>query len=203
MRSSSIKTKKRITRAPSRATRQHGVTPAKRTAVQPDAVSLLRADHQTIRQLLTELKSAEKPAERQRLLAHVKQALKVHTTIEEEIFYPAFRAAARTKQDEQLFQEATAEHRAADLMIHEVAQADDATGEFPGRAKVLKELVSHHAGEEESDMFPRARELIAAAELRALGQQMAERKRILVRADVGGGGTLQKVADFVVGSFAR
>jgi hemerythrin superfamily protein len=190
-------------KTPSRAasTRRHGVTLAKKT-VHPDAVSLLRTDHKTLRQLLTELQSAEKPAERQRLLVHVKRELTVHTTIEEEIFYPAFRAAARSKQDEQLFHEATAEHHAAELILHEVARADDATGEFPGRAKVLKELVTHHAEEEETDMFPRARELIGAAELRALGQQMAERKRVLLHADAGGGGTLQKMADFVVTSFS-
>ena len=201
---SSIKTKKRITTAAARggATRQRGVTPATRSAAEPDAVSLLRADHKTIRQLLTDLQRAAKPAERKRLLTQATRALEVHTTIEEEIFYPVFRAAARTARDEQLFHEATAEHHAADLILHEVAQADDGTGEFPGRAKVLKELVSHHAGEEETDMFPRARVILAAAELRSLGQQMAARKRVLVRADAGGGGTLQKMADFVAGPFS-
>lgn len=126
----------------------------------------------------------------------------LYTALEEEIFYSAFRAAAQTKKDRQLFHEATAEHRAADLMLQEVGSADDATEEFPRRAKVLKEVVEHHAGEEETDMFPRARELIGAAELRTLGQQMAERKRALVRGDTGSGGALQMVVDFVSSSFS-
>ena len=199
--------KKRMTKKPSQvrpARRlQHSVARAKAptTHAHPDAVSLLRADHKKMRQLLTDLKSAEKPGQRQRLLAQVKQELEVHTQIEEEIFYPAFRAAAQTKKDEQLFHEATAEHHAADLMLQEVGSADDATEEFPGRAKVLKEVVEHHAQEEETDMFPRARKLIGAAELRRLAEQMVERKRALLRGETGDS-TLQKMADFVTSPFS-
>lgn len=187
----------------SRPSSQKSPTRAKASATptQPDAVSLLRDDHKRMRQLLTELQSAEKPPQRQRLLAQVKRELEAHTTIEEEIFYPAFHAAAQSKKDERLFHEATCEHHAADLMLQEVGSADDATAEFPGRAKVLKEIVEHHAEEEETDMFPRARKLIDAAELQALGQQMAERKRALLRGDTEPS-TLQRMADFVSSSFA-
>lgn len=202
---SSIATKKKMTKklSTARPARRllHSAGRSKAPA-QPDALQLLRADHEKVRQLLAELKSAAQPAQRQSLLAEVKQELKVHTKIEEEIFYPAFRAAAQTRKDQQLFHEATAEHHAADLMLREVESADDTTAEFPGRAKVLREVVEHHAEEEETDMFPRARELIGASELRTLGQQMAERKRALLRADRGGSGTLRKMAEFVSSSFS-
>ena len=165
--------------------------------VSQDAVSLLRADHTALRRLLSALKSAPTPTQRQRLLANTRQELQAHTAIEEEIFYPAFRAAGRTKRDEQLFHEATAEHHAAELVLHEVGSADDAGEQFPGRAKVLKELVEHHAREEETDMFPRARELIGAAELRSLGQQMADRKRALRRDHAGTESALAKVVKLV------
>jgi hemerythrin superfamily protein len=203
-----MRTKKKMIKKPSNARpahrSQHSVARAKAstTRAESDAVSLLRADHTKMRQLLRELKSAERPAQRQRLLAQVKHELEVHTKIEEEIFYPAFRAAAHTTKDQQLFHEATAEHHAAKLMLQEVETADDATEEFPGRAKVLKEVVEHHAGEEETDMFPRARQLIGAAELLTLGQQMAERKRALLRSDAESSGTLQKIVDFVSSSFS-
>src|ERR1051326_1758169 len=126
---------------------------ARRTTAraQPDAVSLLRADHKKMRELLNELKSAEKPEQRQRLLAEVKPQMEAHTKIEEELLYPAFLATARTAKDQQLFYEANAEHNAAKLMLQEVASADDTSEEFPGRAKVLKEVVEHHAEEEETD----------------------------------------------------
>ena len=51
-------------------------------------------------------------------------------------------------------------------------------------------------------MFPRAREIIGAAELRTLGQQMAERKRVLLRGDAASSSTLQKIADFVGSSLS-
>lgn len=169
---------------------------------QPDAVALLRGDHKTIRQLLSDLKSAEKPTERQRLLAKVKAELTAHTKIEEEIFYPAFQAAGRAKKDQQLFHEATAEHHAAELILQEVESADDRGPEFAGRAKVLKELVEHHAAEEEADMFPRARKLLDQDELRTLGARMAERKLELLAESSGQGGTLRKIANFVTASLS-
>lgn len=53
--------------------------------------------------------------------------------------------------------------------------------EFPARAKVLKDLIEHHAEEEEKEMFPKARTILAPAELKNLGARMAERKGLLAR----------------------
>lgn len=44
--------------------------------------------------------------------------------------------------------------------------------EFSGRAKVCKELLEHHLEEEESEMFPQAREMFDAAQLEDMGKQM-------------------------------
>jgi len=161
-------------------------------AGQPDATALLRADHKSLLRSLDELKSATTPTRQARLLAQVEQEIKVHTTIEEEIFYPAFRAAAETKKDRQMFYEAKEEHRAADMVLKEVGAARGSAEVFAARAKVLKEVIEHHADEEETDMFPRARKLIEAGELRRLGAVMAERKRTLKS-----GGTLRAVASYV------
>ncbi|MGH7788065.1 MAG: hemerythrin domain-containing protein [Candidatus Binatia bacterium] len=169
--------------------------PARQSAMragQTDAVALLRADHKTLRRLLDDLKSATAVARQARLLAQVEEEIKAHTTIEEEIFYPAFRAAAESKKDRQMFHEATEEHRAADMVLKEVGAARGSVEVFSARAKVLKELVEHHAEEEETEMFPRARTLIEPAELRRLGMAMAERKRTLKRP-----GTLRTVAAYV------
>jgi hemerythrin-like domain-containing protein len=40
-----------------------------------------------------------------------------------------------------------------------------ASEEFAAGAKVLKDLVEHHAEEEETEMFPRARKLMGRGEL--------------------------------------
>jgi len=178
-----------IRRATSRATKRarRAVMPARRgrapltRSAREDALALLRADHKEVRRLLEELKSASSNERRERLLNQVEEALKTHTKIEEEVFYPAFRDVAVTKRDRQLFFEAIEEHHAVDTILPEVASVRAEPDVFAARAKVLKEIVEHHAEEEETEMFPRARKLLPASELRRLGTEMAERKRSLQR----------------------
>jgi hemerythrin superfamily protein len=150
-----------------------------------DAIQLLKKDHVTVRALLTELEATTARAQKKRveLLAKVERELKAHTTIEDEIFYPAFKAAGKKADDQKMFFEAKEEHRAAgDLVLPDLLGTDPASEKFSGRAKVLKELVLHHAKEEEKDMFPRAKELMSKQELAALGEQMAARKQELLGA---------------------
>jgi hemerythrin-like domain-containing protein len=76
-----------------------------------------------------------------------------------------------------MFHEAKEEHRAVDaLVLPDLKATDPSTLEFSGRAKVCKELLEHHIEEEESEMFPEAREMFDEARLEAMGQQMAELK---------------------------
>ena len=150
-----------------------------------DAIQLLKKDHVTVRELLTELDETTTRAVKKRaaLLARINTELKTHTTIEDEIFYPAFKQASKKADDQKMFFEAKEEHRAAgDLVLPDLLGTDPASDNFSGRAKVLKELVFHHAKEEESDMFPRARELMSKEELTTLGEQMAARKQELLEA---------------------
>lgn len=148
-----------------------------------DAIKLLKDDHAVMRGLLSDLEATTSRAVKTRrdLLAKVKKNLKAHTTIEEEIFYPAFQAAGKKNDDDKMYFEALEEHRAAgDLVLPDLLKTDPASEQFSGRAKVLKELVEHHAGEEEKEMFPRARKLLDKATLSALGDKMDARKKELL-----------------------
>lgn len=149
-----------------------------------DAITLLKNDHKEIRALLAALEGTTTRAvkKRQTLLAKIETNLKAHTSIEEEIFYPAFQHAGQKSDDDKMYFEALEEHRAAgDLVLPDLLGTDPSTDNFSGRAKVLKELVEHHADEEEKEMFPRAKKLLDKAELIALGEQMEKRKRELAR----------------------
>jgi hypothetical protein len=76
-----------------------------------------------------------------------------------------------------MFFEALEEHRAAgDLVLPDLLKTDVGSDQFSGRAKVLKELVEHHADEEEKEMFTRAQALMDKAQLQELGERMAARK---------------------------
>lgn len=147
-----------------------------------DAIQLLKEDHKKVRGLLGQLTDTTSRAEKTRteLLATIRKEIEVHTTIEEEIFYPAFREAAKNAEDREMFFEAIEEHHAAgDLVLPDLLGTEVTSDKFGGRAKVLKELIEHHADEEESDMFKRARELLSREQLETLGTRMQERKREL------------------------
>ena len=150
-----------------------------------DAITLLKDDHKTLRALLGELEKSTSRAAKRRmtLLAKIDANLKAHSTIEEEIFYPAFKEAGQKSDDDKMYFEALEEHRAAgDLVLPDLLETDPASENFSGRAKVLKELVEHHAGEEEKDMFPRAKKLMTREELRDLGEKMEARRKVLLSA---------------------
>ena len=152
---------------------------AKKTAKKaPDAIALLKQDHETVRGLLESLEKAT-GARRTKLLTQIEQELRVHTTIEEEIFYPAYREAARKKDDQTMFYEAVQEHRVVESYLPAAGDGEN-NEDLKAKAKVLKELVEHHADEEEEEMFPRARKTMEREELRELGARMEARKRELM-----------------------
>ena len=148
-----------------------------------NAIELLKADHEKVRGLLSQLADSTKRAEKTRtqLLEQIRLELDVHTQIEEEIFYPAFKDAVGESDDEATVFEALEEHRAAgELVLPDLLATDVTSDRFSGRAKVLKELVEHHAKEEEKEMFKTAREVLSREQLDQLGEQMAARKKELL-----------------------
>jgi hemerythrin-like domain-containing protein len=152
----------------------------KSTAVGPDAIALLIKDHRKVRSLLQSLDATTERAtsRRESLLDEIRAEVKLHTQLEEEIFYPAYRDAAR-KSDGHLYYEALEEHHLVDIVLPKLKSTKAATAEFGARAKVLRDLIEHHAEEEETKMFPKARKAMGSARLRAIGKQIQERKQEL------------------------
>jgi hemerythrin-like domain-containing protein len=147
-----------------------------------DAIALLKQDHTFVKGLLEQLADSTSRAVKKRgeLLQQIHINLKAHTTIEEEIFYPAFKEAGK-KEEEKMYYEALEEHRAAeDLVLPDLMKTDPATEQFSGRAKVLKELIEHHIEEEEEEMFKDAKKLLSKEELSDLGARMETRKAELL-----------------------
>jgi len=180
----SKQTKKLVTKTAAGATRttpsparRH---PARATAPrrgEADPIALLIADHRRVKTLLNAMQAARTESRRMELIDQTIAELTTHAEIEEQVFYPAFRAAAQKARDRQQFHEATEEHRTVDMVMPEVRQATGDPDVFAARAKVLKELVEHHVKEEQEEMFPRARRILSADQLRTLGEQIAARQR--------------------------
>lgn len=143
-----------------------------------NAIDLLKADHKVVKDLLAQLSETTTRATKKRvdLVAKLEMELTVHTALEEEILYPAFKAAGG-KEEAEMYYEAKEEHRTVDsLVLPDLKATDTKSPEFAGRAKVLKELLEHHIKEEENEMFPQAKKVLGKAKLDELGAQMEEMK---------------------------
>ncbi|AXA53015.1 hemerythrin domain-containing protein [Pseudomonas thivervalensis] len=143
-----------------------------------NAIDLLKADHERVKAILTQLSESTERAVKKRtdLLAKLEMEISIHTRLEEEILYPAFKQAGG-KDEAQMYYEAKEEHRTVDsLVLPDLKGTDPSTPEFSGRAKVVKELLEHHIEEEEKEMFPQAKKLLGKAKLDALGAEMETMK---------------------------
>lgn len=141
-----------------------------------NAIDLLIEDHERVKGILTRLTESTERAVKTRtdLLQKLEMEVTIHTQLEEQILYPAYKEAGG-KEELKMYHEAKEEHRAVDsLVLPDLKVTDPGSVEFSGRAKVCKELLEHHIEEEESEMFPQARELFDEARLEEMGKQMSE-----------------------------
>ena len=147
-----------------------------------DALQLLKADHDKVKKLLTELESTTDRGIKTRteLFATIKSALTVHEAIEEEIFYPALREHPRAKD---IVLEGYEEHHVVDVLMGELERLPVDDEMWGAKAKVMQENVEHHIDEEEGEMFTKARAVFDRAELVELGERMEARRAIATRAE--------------------
>jgi hemerythrin superfamily protein len=138
-----------------------------------DAIALLKADHRQVEGWFEEFQSSRSESRKQDLSKRICMALKAHTVIEEEIFYPAFLEAT---QEEDIHHEAEVEHDGAKKLIAEIEKAGPDDDYFDARMSVLSEMIKHHVREEEKrdGMFGKARQ--SKMDLAALGRELANRK---------------------------
>ena len=141
----------------------------------PLAVRLLKADHREVEGWFDEYEQLEKDAEKLELFQKIALALKVHTTIEEEIFYPEERGDV----EEDMLDEAYVEHDGAKKLIAEIEAMKPGEEFYDAKVKVLGEYIDHHVKEERDHMFPKARSA-RKLDLIAMRDQLMERKEELM-----------------------
>jgi len=146
----------------------------------PNAITMLKADHTKVKQLLRRLNETNGVKQREHLRGEIEREVKMHSQLEEEIFYPAFKAATRKSEEEHLVYEATEEHHVVDMVLPALMAANPKSQEFEAKAKVLMDLIQHHIKEEEGEMFVAAREALNEDQLRELGDMMQSRKETLL-----------------------
>ena len=163
-------------RATSRRAKSSARTASRRSPARTDAISLLKADHRQVETWFEQFEKARSDDRKRDLATRICDALRVHSTIEEEIFYPAFYEATR---EEDLHHEAIIEHDGAKKLIAEIESSGPDDEYYDARVTVLSEMIKHHVKEEEQrdGMFAKARS--SRMDLVSLGEQLAERKKEL------------------------
>jgi hemerythrin superfamily protein len=142
------------------------------------AIDLLKDDHEKVKKAFKEFEKMDRSDSEtcRQVVQSVCNDLRVHTTLEEEIFYPAVREAI---EDEDLMNEAIVEHDTAKTLIEQLENMEPDDPNYYATFTVLGEYVLHHVKEEEGEMFPQAKKA-KELDLEALGEQMRTRKEELM-----------------------
>lgn len=146
---------------------------------QQDALHILAEDHQKVLKMFEQFRKMKKKAdadeeEMQTLVETACAELTIHSRVEEELFYPALREAIDA---DDLLDEAEVEHASARQLITELAAMQPGDDLYDAKFMVLGEYVKHHIGEEEHEIFPKAKK--AKMDLESLGEEIRTRKQEL------------------------
>ncbi len=142
-----------------------------------DAITLLKNDHRTVEDLFKRFEQAGDRAyvQKRHLVDRIIEELSVHAAIEEQVFYPAARAAVPDNED--LALESLEEHHIVKWSLSELVDMDPTHERFDAKVTVLIENVRHHVEEEEQDFFPKVRDQLGRNELAEYGAAMEEAKK--------------------------
>ena len=145
-----------------------------------DAIALLVADHNRVRGLFARFKPAEEATDAvtmSALASAIFEELKVHTRIEEDVFYPWIRNLSREIEDS--VEEGLQEHHEVEVLMEECSSLAPDQAEWKAKLTVIIENIEHHAGEEEEKLFPKVRSHSSADQRRELGVRMETAKAAL------------------------
>ena len=153
----------------------------------PDAVALLKADHRAVEKLFAQFETARDADRKKALADNICLELRIHMTIEEEIFYPVSRDFLK---NEDIVDEAVVEHAAARDLMDEIEAMNAGEDLYDAKVKVLSEQIEHHVEEEEAEYFPKVQK--TEMDLKAVGARMKARKdQLTAQMDTGQGKAVQ------------
>lgn len=146
---------------------------------QNNVITLLKQDHDKVKQAFADYEELGPYAYvgKKKLADEICAELELHTRLEEEIIYPAFRDCFMDEKS--LVNEAKVEHDSAKSLIAEIKQMDADEELFDAKVKVLSEYIDHHVKEEENEMFPLMQK--SKLDLVMIGEKVAQRKQQLLQ----------------------
>jgi len=144
------------------------------------AIAMLKEDHENVKDLFDKFEETNGSATKAKIVSEAVTQLKIHATIEEELFYPSVRQ--EIEDEEGIMDEADEEHHVAKVLIAELEKMTGDEEHWEAKFKVLAESVRHHIKEEEGKMFKEAKK--TNIDFKALGSQMARLKQKLMQEGV-------------------
>lgn len=145
------------------------------------ATDFLRKQHREVENLFGQLLKCDSIGDCRSISHELGTLLEIHMTVEESIFYPAYRELSGTRRGVDRVLTACEEHHVVDLLLAELPRVDPSTDRFEATVKVFKDFVERHIEAEEREMLRDAERGIVGDRLDAIGQQMEERADYLSR----------------------
>ena len=145
-----------------------------------DAIDMLKADHQKVKELFRQYEAAGERAYRKKkgIAEEVCTEITIYSRLEVELFYPAVKKQ-KDKDGKDVVAESIEEHHVITTLIAELKELDPQDERFDAKFSVLTENVEHHIEEEDGELFPEAEDVLGEA-MDELGTQMKERKEQLM-----------------------
>lgn len=139
-----------------------------------DALNFLKHQHREVEALFKKAIGTQDAMERSETFKKIDRSLRVHSLIEEDIFYPELKRRAEKSEHRMEVAEAYEEHSLVKTSIEGLERMDPHQEQYEAKLHVLKNLVQQHVDEEEGSMFKLAHHLFTKEELEEMGNRLKE-----------------------------
>ena len=137
-----------------------------------DALTLLKEDHERTMELMDQIESlCDDDSQARKIFGQLKQALGLHSELEEKVFYPAISQFEETRD---LVEESYRRHQEIDDLAADISRMSPHDEEFLDQVSELREMIENHVSEEEDELFPEVEELLGKGRLEELGRKIEQ-----------------------------
>jgi hemerythrin superfamily protein len=148
----------------------------------PSITDMIRFDHSHVMVTFHQYTRDKRPSVKKALAETICDALEIHATLEEEIFYPAMRPLAA---DQKVMEKSEPEHMEMRRVIDELRRTDPQDSRHDDLVFELMRDVVHHVADEETVLLPEAEQVLSKDRLAELGTEMTKRRLQLVTPKAG------------------
>jgi hemerythrin superfamily protein len=142
-----------------------------------DIQALIFMDHQKVKTLISEIRSADSEDQMKALFGQLYKDLIVHAEAEKEAVYPTIKSFYGSDDTQELIEE----HAEMETLLNEMKNMNSMGDEFMAKLKQLKSIVGDHTRQEESTMFASMRKNLSDDQRMQMTKAFKESKQKLQR----------------------